>query len=71
MTSSEKKVEKVNTYLKREDPTEEEVNILIDLGYSLISITPVTKEFKKPDRYISLESVLVYHFILKPVKKEK
>lgn len=52
-------------YLRRDNPTEEEVNTLLDLGYTLSAITPVTQEFIKNGIYRSLETQLVYHFMLK------
>jgi hypothetical protein len=56
-------------YLRREDPTEDEVNVLIELGYTLVSVSPMTREFIKAGIYKSLETVLVYHFLLKGAKK--
>lgn len=58
-------------YLMRIDPTEEEVNALMDLGYSPIAITPKSEEFIKNGIYKTIETKLVYHFVLKvkPVTK--
>lgn len=56
-------------YLMRVEPTEEAVNVLLDLGYSLAAITPSTQEFIKNGVYKSLDTVLVYHFLYKGGKK--
>ena len=52
-------------YIRRINATEDEVNVLLDLGYTLSAITPVTQEFIKNGIYRSLETQLVYHFALK------
>ena len=56
-------------YLMRVNPTEEAVNVLLDLGYSLAAITPSTQEFIKNGAYKSLDTVLVYHFLYKGGRK--
>lgn len=61
--------EQMTKYLMRVEPTEEAVNVLLDLGYSLAAITPSTQEFIKNGVYKSLETVLVYHFLYKGGKK--
>lgn len=61
--------EQMTKYLMRVNPTEEAVNVLLDLGYSLAAITPSTQEFIKNGAYKSLDTVLVYHFLYKGGKK--
>lgn len=61
--------EQMAKYLMRVNPTEEAVNVLLDLGYSLAAITPSTQEFIKNGAYKSLDTVLVYHFLYKGGKK--
>lgn len=61
--------EQMTKYLMRVNPTEEAVNVLLDLGYSLAAITPSTQEFIKNGTYKSLDTVLVYHFLYKGGKK--
>jgi hypothetical protein len=54
----------VPVYAQRTNLTEEQVNLMLKLGYNLHAITPMTQEFIKKDGYhISLETVLVYHFM--------
>lgn len=57
-------------YLKRIDPTEDEVNTILGLGYTLSGITPISQEFMKNNVYKSIDSQLVYHFILKGAAKK-
>lgn len=69
MTENEKDTQQeqkqLSPYLQRENCTEQEVVALIRLGYSLWMITPVTKELRKNQQYVSIETVLLYHFIKK------
>lgn len=60
----------MNKYIRKDDPTPEEVNTILDLGYALSAITPMTQELIKAGVYKSIETTLVYHFLLKEIKKE-
>ena len=57
-------------YIKKVDPTEGEVNILLDLGYTLSAITAISQEFMKNNIYKSIDSQLVYHFLWKGATKK-
>lgn len=57
--------EEEKRYVRKIDATEDEVNVMLDLGYTLSAITPTTQEFIKNGIYRSLETQLVYHFLLK------
>lgn len=59
--------EKVPVYLQRTDCTENEVNKLIQLGYTPWSITPVQKIITK-GAHVVTETNLIYHFLK---RKEK
>ncbi len=61
----------MNRYLRLTNPTEEEVNSLLDLGYAITAITPCTQELIRNNIYKSLETQMVYHFIFKGTKEEK
>lgn len=56
-------------YIKKIDPTEEDVNTILQLGYTLVSVSTISQEFIKNGIYKSIDSQLVYHFLLKGAKK--
>lgn len=64
MSEKTKEQEKsIPVYVQRKDCTEEEVNVLIKLGYTPWQVTPVMEEVKKNGVTIFSKTTLIYHFI--------